>query len=70
MMKPVTLQKYIRRDWETGLVSGQYNLDDYEATWGSTHYLFHRQDMHKCLLNTAISERGKGIPCKFVIDHT
>ena len=70
VMKPIVLQKYIQRDWETGCVSVQHGLDDYEAVWGNVHYLFHRQDMHKCLLNTATSGRGKGIPCKLVIDHT
>ena len=69
MMKPVVLQKLVMRDWETGRVLNQYNLDNYEATWGNVYNMFHRQDMHKVLLYTATSEEGKGIPCKVVIDH-
>lgn len=69
MMKPVILQKLVMRDWETGRVLNQYNLDNYEATWGNVYNMFHRQDMHKGLLHTATSQEGKGIPCKVVIDH-
>lgn len=69
MMKPVILQKFVARDWETGHVLKQHDLGDYEATWGSMHYMFHRQDLHKGLLHAATSEEGKGIPCKFVVDH-
>jgi len=44
-------------------------MDDYEATWGSTHYVFYRRDLHKGLLLAATSEEGKGTPCKFIVDH-
>ena len=69
MMRPVILQKLVMRDWETGHVLNQYDLDDYEATWGNAYNMFHRQDMHKGLLHAATSEEGKGIPCKLAIDH-
>ena len=68
-MKPVVLQKLVMRDWETGSVLNQYNLDNYETTWGNVYNMFHRQDMHKGLLHAATSEEGKGIPCKVVVDH-
>ncbi|KAF9647415.1 salicylate hydroxylase [Thelephora ganbajun] len=31
--------------------------------------VFYRKDMHQGLLHTAISEEGKGVPCKIVTDH-
>ena len=65
-MKPVALQKLVMRDWETGRVLEQQDLD-HEVTWGNA---YHRQDMHKGLLHAATSKEGKGIPCKLVIDHT
>ena len=65
MMKPVALQKFIMRDWETGRVLKQYDLDDHQAP-----SIYHRKDMHRGLLRAVISEEGKGIPCKLVIDHT
>jgi hypothetical protein len=34
-VKPVTLQKLIMRDWETGAVKGEYDLGDYEARFGT-----------------------------------
>jgi hypothetical protein len=70
MMKPVIHQKFVGRDWETGQILKQFDLGDYEATWGSVHYMFHRQDLHKGLLHAATSEEGKGTPCKFVVNHT
>jgi salicylate hydroxylase len=69
MAKPFLLQQYVRRDWETGRVTHQHDLGDYEATWGSDHYMVHRQDIHGCLLHTATSKEGKGTPCKLIVDH-
>jgi hypothetical protein len=69
MMKPFIAQKYVIRDWETGHILKQFELDDYEATWGSMHYIFHRKDLHKGLLHAATSEEGKGTPCKFFINY-
>ncbi len=31
--------------------------------------MFHRVDMHKMLLDDALSEEGGGIPVKMVVDH-
>jgi salicylate hydroxylase len=31
--------------------------------------MFHRQDMHKALLDAAVSLKGEGIPAKCMIDH-
>ncbi|KAF9788258.1 salicylate hydroxylase [Thelephora terrestris] len=70
MMKPFIAQKYVIRDWETGHILKQFELDDYEATWGSMHYIFHRKDLHKGLLHAATSEEGKGTPCKFFINYS
>lgn len=69
MMKPVVLQKLIMRDWETGSVLNQYDLGDYEATWGNEYNMFHRKDMHRGLFHAATMEDGEGIPCKAVTDH-
>ena len=69
MMKPVVLQKFVVRDWETGRILNQYDQDGYEATWGNVCNIFHRQDMHKGLLYAATSEEGNGIPCRVVVDH-
>ena len=31
--------------------------------------MFHRVDMHKMLMDDALSEEGDGIPVKLVVDH-
>lgn len=31
--------------------------------------MFHRVDMHKMLMNDALSEEGEGIPVRLVVDH-
>ena len=31
--------------------------------------MFHRVDMHKMLMNDALSKVGEGIPAKMVVDH-
>ena len=31
--------------------------------------MFHRVDMHKMLLDDALSTEGEGIPVKLVVDH-
>ena len=68
-MKPTIVQGIVARDWETGAVLHNWDLSDYETTWGHAHYAFHRKDLHKGLLHTATSETGKGTPCKVAIDH-
>ncbi|SJL01565.1 related to salicylate 1-monooxygenase [Armillaria ostoyae] len=68
-MKPVVLMKLVMRDWDTGKILNQYNLDNYEKEWGNVYNMFHRQDMHATLLKTATSPEGKGTPATVVIDH-
>ncbi|KAK0453209.1 salicylate hydroxylase [Armillaria borealis] len=68
-MKPVVLMKLVMRDWDTGRILNQYNLDNYEQEWGNVYNMFHRQDMHATLLKTATSPEGKGTPATVVIDH-
>ncbi|KAJ3922680.1 salicylate hydroxylase [Lentinula edodes] len=68
-MKPVILMKLVMRDWETGRILNQYNLDRYEEEWGNVYNMLHRQDMHATLLKTATSPEGKGTPCIVKIDH-
>lgn len=33
------------------------------------YYMFHRQDMHKMLMDTATQEQGTGTPVKLVVNH-
>lgn len=61
--------KLVMRDWETGTILNQYNLDNYEQEWGNVYNMLHRQDMHATLLQTATSPEGKGTPCSVFIDH-
>lgn len=61
--------KLVMRDWDTGRILNQYNLDNYEQEWGNVYNMFHRQDMHATLLKTATSAEGKGTPATVVIDH-
>ncbi|KAF9268247.1 salicylate hydroxylase [Marasmius fiardii PR-910] len=68
-MKPVILMKLVMRDWESGKILNQYNLDNYEQEWGNVYNMFHRQDMHAMLLKTATSPDGPGAPCTVVVDH-
>jgi len=66
MMKPVVPQKLVMRDWETGGVLKQCDL---EEARGNVYNVL-RKDLHKGLIRAATSEEGKGIPCKLVTDHT
>ncbi|KAJ3992256.1 salicylate hydroxylase [Lentinula boryana] len=68
-MKPVILMKLVMRDWETGKILNQYNLDHYEQEWGNVYNMLHRQDMHATLLKAATSTEDKGTPCSVKIDH-
>jgi salicylate hydroxylase len=66
---PVILRSLINRDWNTGEPVSVYSLDDYETKWGYPYYMFHRQDMHAMLMETAVGEAGKGIPAKLIVNH-
>lgn len=61
--------KLVMRDWETGKILNQYNLENYEREWGNVYNMFHRQDMHATLLKAATSSEGQGVPCSVKIDH-
>ena len=52
-MKPAVLQELATRNWEIGRVLNQYDLDNYEATWGNVYNMFHRPDVYKGLLHRA-----------------
>jgi len=67
--RPVVLQKLTMRDWEEGKVLNEYDLSGYQAEWGYEYNMFYRIDMHKMLLESATSEKGKGTPCQVVVDH-
>ena len=36
---------------------------------GKVYNMFHRQDMHKALLDAAVSLEGEGTPAECIIDH-
>lgn len=39
------------------------------VTSSCRYYMFHRQDMHKMLMDTATQEQGTGTPVKLVVNH-
>ncbi|GAB1729822.1 hypothetical protein NU195Hw_g8792t1 [Hortaea werneckii] len=59
---PVLLRKLINRDWKTGEPISVYDLDDYEEKWGYVCNMFHRQYMHRMLLDCATQQEGDGEP--------
>ncbi|KAK4497622.1 hypothetical protein PRZ48_010275 [Zasmidium cellare] len=65
----VYLRQLINRDWESGEPVSVYDLNDYEEKWGHPYYMFHRQDMHKMLMDTALQEEGAGTPVKLIVNH-
>ncbi|KAF1361338.1 putative salicylate hydroxylase [Lizonia empirigonia] len=66
---PVVLKKLINRDWKTGEPVSVYNLDDYEERWGHVYNMFHRQQMHKMLMECALQEEGDGTPARLIVNH-
>lgn len=64
----VILQKLISRDWTTGKILTEYELDDYEERWGYVYYMFQRQCMHTMLKISALGE-GEGWPAKLFLNH-
>jgi salicylate hydroxylase len=66
---PVVLKKLINRDWKTGEPVSVYDLEDYEKRWGYAYNMFHRQYMHKMLMECALQEEGVGIPVKLLVNH-
>jgi salicylate hydroxylase len=66
---PVVLKKLINRDWKTGEPVSVYDLGDYEERWGYVYNMFHRQYMHKMLMDCALQEEGDGSPVKLLVNH-
>lgn len=64
----VILKKLISRDWRTGKILTEYELDDYEERWGYVYYMFQRQCMHTMLKDSALGE-GEGVPAKLFMNH-
>lgn len=69
MGDPVVLEKLIDRDWKTGEPVSVYDLGDYEKRWGYVYNMFHRQDMHRMLMHSALEEDGKGTPAKLEVNR-
>lgn len=67
--KPVILRSLIMHDWSSGEVTNKYDLGDYRARFGTDYNNFHRIDLHKLLKETALSELGRGRPCKLEVWH-
>ncbi|OAL51479.1 FAD/NAD(P)-binding domain-containing protein [Pyrenochaeta sp. DS3sAY3a] len=67
---PVILKKLINRDWKTGEPVSVYDLDDYEEKWGYVYNMFHRQYMHKMLMECALQEEGDGTPVKLLVNQS
>ncbi|EGP86363.1 salicylate hydroxylase-like protein [Zymoseptoria tritici IPO323] len=65
----VYLKQLINRDWKTGEPVSVVDLSDYEEKWGQATIRFHRQDMHKMLMDCALSKEGDGVPVKLVVNH-
>lgn len=68
-MKPVILRSLCMHDYESGEAINDYDLSDYKEKWGYEYYMFHRQDMHKTLLQTACGEQGEGPPAHLFVNH-
>ncbi|KYK54102.1 hypothetical protein DCS_06058 [Drechmeria coniospora] len=66
---PVVLRKLINRDWKTGEPVSVYDLDDYEKRWGFVYNMFHRQFMHRMLMDCALQKEGKGTPSTLHVNH-
>lgn len=66
---PVVLKKLINRDWKTGEPVSVYDLDDYEERWGYVYNMFHRQYMHKMLMDCALRQDGEGAPAALKVNH-
>ncbi|WVQ78499.1 hypothetical protein IAT38_000585 [Cryptococcus sp. DSM 104549] len=63
---PIDLQVLTLRDYKSGDVDMEYDLKNYKEKWGFPYYMFHRQDMHKMLMDCALGEEGEGPPAKLV----
>ncbi|ESK95171.1 salicylate [Moniliophthora roreri MCA 2997] len=66
---PVVQQKLLMRDWKTGEILANYQMENYKETWGYETNMFHRQDLHKMLLTAATSTEGEGEPVEVKVDY-
>lgn len=66
---PVILRSLCMHDYLTGEPINDYDLRDYKEKWGHEYLMFHRQDLHKTLLETATGEEGDGYPCELFTNH-
>ncbi|KAF5966556.1 salicylate 1-monooxygenase [Fusarium bulbicola] len=64
----ITLRKLISRDWKTGEPISVYDLKDYKERWGYVYYMFHRQYMHRMLMDSPLGE-GEGPPAQLIVKH-
>jgi salicylate hydroxylase len=69
MGDPVLLKSLISRDWYTGEPYSVYDLGDYKERWGYNYYMFHRQYMHTMLMESAVGEKGEGVPAVLKVNH-
>ncbi|KAF2131460.1 salicylate hydroxylase-like protein [Dothidotthia symphoricarpi CBS 119687] len=66
---PVVLKSLINREWATGKPVSTFSLEDYEEKWGYAYNMFHRQYMHKMLMDCALQKEGEGTPAKLLVNH-
>ncbi|KXJ90067.1 putative salicylate hydroxylase [Microdochium bolleyi] len=69
MGDPVVLKNLISRDWKTGEPINVYSLADYKERWGYVYNMFHRQYMHRMLMDSAVGDHGEGPPAKLIHNH-
>ena len=67
--KPVVANRLIIHRWDNGEVMATAPLGDYKEKFKYDTLSFQRCDVHRILLDTALSKKGLGIPCKLVTSH-
>lgn len=67
--KPVVMSKLIIHKWDAGEVVATAPLGNYKEKFGYDTMGFQRCDLHQVLLETALSQDGKGTLCKLVTGH-
>ena len=61
--KPVVMTKLVIHKWETGEVLATAPLGNYKEKFGYDPLEFQRCDIHRILLDAALSKNGLGVPC-------
>jgi salicylate hydroxylase len=67
--RPVVATKLLIHEWNTGKVLANAPLGNYREKFGYDTLMFQRCDLHRVLLDAALSQDGAGTPCKHVTDH-